>query len=702
MIVACYRPQQLLLKNHPLKTIRQELEVRGYCKDIHLAPFSARQVSTFIDNRLPGNVFPPSLAKAIERRSEGNPLFITNIIEYLIREKLIDKVSAQWSLCCDEQTVKTCLPDTLMQMLGYHIEQLDNETQTLLEAAAVACNSGTGDVQFSISQVAIATDKNPAWVEDKCQQLAHCNHFITDIIETASYPDSFKPDYSFTHGFYQQAFYQRLPARQRSLMHLKIGNHLESNRHRHDIELDSRLAVHFEQARNYSKAAYFLKSNAQTASQRGAHSDAKNSLMRAISLSNRLPDAQQKEKITLESYISLGPILIAEKGNTDPEIETHYLRAHELCQRVGHAQQMFPIVFGLRSFHLLSGHLNKAHELSKDLLFIAHEVGDEDLLLEAHVGLASSAFFLGKLTQSLSHAKDGIRQYQPHQHAFHVKQYGLDPGVFCYSRAAQTLWMLGHPDQAREQVTQSLNLAKQLEHPYSLAFALNNCAWISMYRGEADSTLKYAIDAATLASDYGFPFYKVWAQIMQAWALCCLGETQRGMSLSRASIEESKSMSSAIQSYLFTVLADIYLHAKAYDKGISVLDQIDKNAEYFLQAQRYHLRGRLLESKALTNRHAENADFQQALTYYEKSINFARRQKARSFEIRASISLARLLINQGNKTTAYTLLRPLVDECSEKSESADAITAKTLLGTCTRAPVICLESRKRLNKKNTA
>ena len=701
MIVACYRPTELALKNHPLKILKQELEVRGYSHEIRLTPFSRQQVSDYINKRLPGNLFPAWLAKAIELRSDGNPLFIINVIEYLLNENWINKPQDDWVLSCDEQTVKTCLPENLMQMLGYHIENLQPQIQQMLEAAAVTCNSSTGEIQFSIDQVANAIDEEPEWVEDQCQQLSRSQHFIASKKDTAWIDEEPQTSYTFTHGLYQQAFYQRLTNSKRTALHQKIGNYLESIYHHYEIELDSKLAVHFEQGRDYVKAANYLKKNAEKAAQRGVYSEAKNSLLRAFKLSKRLLNKQQSKQIDLETYISLGPIIIAEKGNTDADVEENYLNAHELCTEVGNTQQMFPIVFGLRSYNLLTGHLSKAHDLSKNLLMIAQELADEDLLLEAHVALASTAFFLGEFRQSLAHANDGISQYRPQRHAYHVKHYALDPGVFCYSRAAQTLWALGYPDQALDQVMQSLNLAKHLEHPYSLAFAHNNYAWVCLYRHEPESTKYHASEAVKLAKEYGFPFYKVWGQIMQGWAITRQGESNKGILLAQASTEEARSMASAIRSYLHTVMADIYLNAAEHDKGLAVLDDINNDAEYFLKSQRYHLRGNLLLKKLQAQIKHSNDDIEIVCQCFRKSVDCAKTQHARSFELRACTSLAQIFIQQGLKGKAHTLLKPVLEGFSEGKKSVDFLNAQALLEECRKTKIISLESIKN-TKINTA
>src|SRR5262249_37298683 len=178
---------------------------------------------------------------------------------------------------------------------------------------------------------------------------------------------------------------------------------------------------------------------------------------------------------------TLGPVLIATKGNAALEVEEAYTRARELCRQLGETSQLFPVLFGLRSFNLVRAELQAAHELGEQLLHLAQSVQDSDLLLEAHVALANTFFFLGECVQAREHAEQGIALYDSQKHRSHAFLYGLDPGVFCLSRTAHVLWLAGYPDQALKKNQASVILARKVPHPYSLAYALGNAAWFHQF-----------------------------------------------------------------------------------------------------------------------------------------------------------------------------------------------------------------------------
>ncbi|MGI9284587.1 MAG: AAA family ATPase [Pseudomonadales bacterium] len=682
LVIGCYRPVDLIVKNHALKAIKQELEVRGLCVEIPLELFSTHHVAAYIDARLPCNALPEDLATAIHARTDGNPLFTLNVIEYLHKRKWLEEIDGRWTLACDLETVKTCVPESLVQMLGYHIEQLQAEVQSVLQAAAVASDVGKGNVQFSTAEVAAALEKDSGWVEEHCDQLAQQGHFLRSVA-TNRWPDcTLLVRYEFTHGLYQKAFYRRVTAGKRAALHQRIGERMAHAFNARDNEIAAELAVHFEQGRDFARAARYLQKSAATASQRGVTSEAKNDLTQALELAVQLPEGLSRARLEMQLHTAMGTVLVAEKGNADPEVERSYKRARELCELAGDAASMFPIVFGLRSCSLLAGRLQEAHGLGQDLLKLAENVDDADLTAEAQVALASTAFFLGQFKQSLAHASSGIDIYSAERHAFHITHYGLDPGVFCRCRAAQALWSLGYPEQALRRVQEALTLALQLAHPYSLVFALNNHAWICMFRREAESALEHATQALQLANEHYLPFHAAWGQIMRGWALTAQGESAAGLALIQEGLAAPMSGADGVRSYLLTVLADAYCKAGDCAPGLAALDEIAVGAEHFLEAERYYLRGKLLlirETAAATNKQDTTHVFA-AEECFNKALECARSQHAKSFELRAAISLAGLWTRHGRAKQAQELLAPLIAWFDEGHATLDLVEASAMLG----------------------
>ncbi len=293
------------------------------------------------------------------------------------------------------------------------------------------------------------------------------------------------------------------------------------------------------------------------------------------------------------------------------------------------------------------------------------------------MALASTAYFLGRFKQSLTHTSAGIEAYATERHAFHVTQYGLDPGVFFHCRAAQALWSLGYPEQALRRVEEALAVAERLQHPYSLVFAINNHAWISMLRSEAQPVGEHAARAVKLAEEHSFPFLFAWGQVMQGWALTAQGDATPGLELMLTGLAAPTSVAAGLRSYLLTVLADAQLKAGNSTRGLAALDEIAPGAEYFLEAERHHLRGRLLLLTANSKNSEESITA--AESCFHNALESARSQHARSFELRAVVSLTKSWSQQGRVSQAEQILTPIVTWFDEGQPTADLLEARALL-----------------------
>ena len=150
-----------------------------------------------------------------------------------------------------------------------------------------------------------------------------------------------------------------------------------------------------------------------------------------------------------------------------------HTRAFALCQQMGEAPQLFPVVAGIWGFRFLRAEVPAADQLAAQLFRIAQSAGDPALLLWAHTLQGLTLSMRGESTAALRHLQEGVALYDPNLHGPDRTQVGAqDPKVTCLSYAAWTLWRLGYPDQARARIDEALTWAREVAHPFSLAFAL--------------------------------------------------------------------------------------------------------------------------------------------------------------------------------------------------------------------------------------
>ena len=248
-------------------------------------------------------------------------------------------------------------------------------------------------------------------------------------------------------------------------------------------------------------------------------------------LLNTLPETPQRDRQELALQTMLGPVLIATKGNAALEVGAAYKRALQLGRQSGEDARLFPVLFGLRSFHLVRAELQPAFELAQQLGSLAESVQDSGLLVEAHLAQGNSLFLFGKLIPALEHLERAISLYDPQAHHAHAFVYGLDPGVFCLARAAWLLALLGHSDQASKKMEEAVALAHRQSHAFSLAVALVHGTPVFDIRREWPALQQQAEAVIALCREQGFGSILAQATMYRGYALAQQGQTEEGIAL---------------------------------------------------------------------------------------------------------------------------------------------------------------------------
>jgi predicted ATPase len=376
--------------------------------------------------------------------------------------------------------------------------------------------------------------------------------------------------------------------------------------------------------------------------------------------------------------MTLGPALRATKGGRSPEVERLNTRARELCEQVGEPPQLFRVLWGFWLMYNARGDHQTMRALGEQLLSLARRLEDPDLLLEAHHALWTSLISGGELVAARMHQEQGLRLYDPQRHRTHAALYsGHDPGVCCRYRAAPALWVLGYPDQAVASSQAALALAQQLAHPLSLAIALYWAAVLHHLRREATLTQAHAEAAMTLATDQEFLQILAQATPQRGWALAASGHGEEGIAQIRQGLAAYQ-VTGAIrdQPYHLALLAEAYAQAGETTEGLEAVGEalatVAKSAVRWWEAELHRLRGELLLQHAVAPPQEAEACFQQAL-------DIARRQQAKSLELRAVMSLSRLWQLHGKRAEAHELLAPVYAWFTEGFDTADLQEAKALL-----------------------
>jgi predicted ATPase len=481
--------------------------------------------------------------------------------------------------------------------------------------------------------------------------------------------------YTFKHTMVQDVAYQSLLKSRREQLHSRIAQVLEERFPETAETQPELLAQHYTAAGLYDQAVDYWHQAGQRASERSADEEAIAHLTRGLELARTLPDPAQSARQELKILVALGEPLVAAKGFGAPEVGITYSRALELCKQGGNPRHLFPTIWGLWHFHRGRGALQTARDLGDDLKGLAERYGDPTLLLAAHQALGHSLYHLGQLSAALTHLEQARTGLDPKLDPSPHLRYGVAPPVQCTASLAQVLWCLGYPDQGLQRSREAVRLARKLSHLHSLTCSMYFAIRLHLLRGETREADELAEAALALSTKQGFTFWTALVVFMEGWSLCLQGREAEGIARMRTGFADAEATGAKMMRPMFcTLLTEAYGQVGQLEDArqtlASALDAVEESGQRHYEAETYRFKGEL---------HRREANPEQAGICFQRAIDIARHQQAKSWELRAAISLALLWRDQGKQTEARDLLAPIYGWFTEGFDTADLKGAKALL-----------------------
>jgi class 3 adenylate cyclase/predicted ATPase len=636
---------------------------KTYYTQLRLDPLPPMSADEFLQALLGDDPSLEPLTRQLIMRTESNPFFLEESVRTLVETGVLIGERGAYRL---GQTVLTIqIPATVQAVLAARIDRLPPEAKHLLQTAAVI---GT-EVPFPLLH-AIAELPEVAVHGDLAYLQA-----AEFLYETRLFPEHV---YTFKHALTQEVAYNAVLLERRRALHERVAQAIEGLFVERLPEHYNTLAHHYSRSGNTAKAVDYLHHAGQQAVERSAYPEAIGHLTAALDLLPTVLESHARTQQELRVQLTLGPALRATTGGGTAEVERLYTRARALCEQVGEPPQLFRVLWGLWRVYFQRGDYPMLQTIGAQLFSLAERLHDPDLLLEAHHALWATLFFGGELAAAQPHLAQGMRFYDPQRHRAHATLYsGHDPGVCCRMATAQSLWLLGYPDRAVTSIEAALVLAQQLAHPLSLAFALYWAAMLHHFRREATRTQAHAEAAMTLATSERFPLQLAQATPLRGWALAARGHWEEG----RVQIQQGLAAyhatgATANQPYYLALLAEVAAQGGQSAAGLRALAKalatLPTSGVRWWAAELSRLKGELLLQHAVAQPEEVEACFQHAL-------DMARRQQAKSLELRAAMSLSRLWQQQGKRAAARELLAPVYGWFTEGFDTADLQEARALL-----------------------
>jgi len=634
---------------------------KSYYSQLRLDPLGGSDGAAMLAALLGESIELDPLKRLITERTGGNPFFIEEIVQSLFDEGALvrnGEVKVARSLS------QLRLPATVQGILAARIDRQPNEHKQLLQTLSVI---GRESSLSLLSQVASHVD---AQLQQMLTDL-QVGEFIYEQPATTGI------EYVFKHALTQEVAYNSLLIEHRKQLHERAGLAMESI---FASQLDdhlTQLAHHYSLSDNADKAIEYLGRAGQQALQRSSQADAVTSLSAAVDLLQKIPEGSDRIRRELPLQLALGQASIVLKGWAAQEVERAFTRALEICAQLGDPPEVFSALMGLWAMYHVRGLYRPAREQAHELLRRAQSTNNPTLLIMAHYAVGETSLHTGELLLARKHQSSLLSLYDRKRDSTLAFLIGADPKQSALSYAGWTQWFLGYPDQAVESGSQAILAAQAVSHPNSLAAAEFFSTIVRILRREPLLVLENAERVFAFSAEHGLGAWSLFAPLHRGWAMTQLGRYEEGIEQIRQIANVAHAAGADIgRTNTLRWLAEGYAANGRIDEALAIvaeaLTAVEEQAERLYEPEIHLLKGELLLRQSQSN--AEEAQ-----SCFEYAIEVAHRQSAKSSELRAATSLARLLASHGRRDEARTILAEIYNWFTEGFDTADLKDAKALL-----------------------
>jgi class 3 adenylate cyclase/predicted ATPase len=636
---------------------------RAHIAQLTLTRLSRLQVGRMVTAVAGGKALPTEVVQQIITKSDGVPLFVEELIKLVLASGLLREHEDHYALTGPLPPL--AIPATLHDALMARLDQL----ATAKVVAQLGATIGR-EFPYELLRAVAPMDELELW--RSLVQLVRAEV----LYQRGALPQA---TYLFKHALIQEAAYQSLLKSTRQQYHQRIAQVLAAQFPETTATQPELLARHYTEADLRAQALPYWHQAGQRANARSAYAEALQLLTTGLEVLATVPETPARHQHELDLLIALAWALRVIKGPAAPELEPILTRAAALGQQAGEPPQRF-VVLNLRyGFHFIRAEYQVAQAMAEQLLDLAHHQHDPALLLEAHHALGQTLYHVGAFTPARIHQEQGITLSDPQRPAppDTTSGTGTRLGVSCRALVARVLWVLGYPDQAVQRGQEALTLAHTLARPYDLADGLLHSVYLHSHRGEWQTAQTHAEAALALATEHGFAFYEARGALYRGAVLAAQGQSEEGIAQMRQALAALRATGSVVSmSGHLAQLAKACGQVGQVDEGRHLLAEalamVDTTGERHTEAELHRLKGELL--LVLPTDHTTEAE-----ACFKQALDIAHRQQAKSWELRAAMSLARLWQQQGKRAAAYDLLAPVYGWFTEGFDTADLQDAKVLL-----------------------
>ena len=671
-ILGAFRPAEVALgrgeERHPLEPILHELKRDFGEIEIEAGKTEARQfVDDFIDSE--PNGLGPKFRKTLYSQTKGHPLFTVELLRNmeergaLVRDKdgrLTEGPELDWST----------LPARVDAVIEERVQRLNEKLREILTIASVEGEEFTAEVVARIQKEEVRE-----LIKLLSRELDKRHHLVSakGIRQLEKQRLS---SYLFQHILFQRYLYNSLDEVERAELHEEVGNILEVLYGKQAEEIAVQLARHFLEAGIVSKAIDYFHKAGNKAVRLSAGAEAIVHYNKALELLKKLPETPERDQQELALQLALAVPLMSTKGFGAPELGQAVVRARELCDQMGDTPQRFTALVQLATYYATTAQYRTALKLREQITQIAGQSKDPMLEAISYYVHVWPLLNVGELVQTVEHCKHAMAGYDPEKHGFMAYLFGYDLGVLNLGFGSWAQWILGYPDQALRQLEEAMNIARKLGHPHTLAFIILGACELNWFLGNFPQINKDTEEIVPLCEKNGFIYIGAHGYFYRGERAVLEGKVKEGIAQMRQSLAIMEATGTmTCFSRLRARVADACRKAGALEEGLSAVDwafeAVEKYDERYMEAELYRLKGELLRMRGEPEKEVEK--------YFRQAIEISRQRLAKSWELRATMSLSRLWQSQGKREEAKKALKEVYSWFTEGFTTPDLIEAKALL-----------------------
>jgi serine/threonine protein kinase/predicted ATPase len=612
--------------------------------------------------KMAGDMLPESVIEQVYDRADGVPLFVEEFTK-MVRESGASDRAGQGE-AGSKGWLRREIPATLQDLLMARLDRMEGDR----DVAQLAATLGR---EFSYELLAAVVSVDEPTLQAELTKLVQA-----EILYTKGRAPGCS--YIFKHALVEDALYNALVKNKRQQFHGRIAQVLEA---RFPLTVKSQpelLAHHFTEAGLTETAiGYWLKAGLRSR-ERSAEIEAIGHLNRGLALLEALGESSTRDARELELLIALGTAYITSRGYAAPEIGPVFRRARTLCERLGQSPQLVAIVVGIWEWHFVRGEFQLCRELVAEAMEFARPLDDPGAMMEAFYVAGQTMLYQADFAGARDTFATAIAEFNdPERVKFWAAQTSHHAEVNVRCNLAVALWHLGYPDQALKVNQEVCGLAREIGHPFSLAYCLHHTGWLSTYCRLGAKVQVTAEEEIAISAEQGFALWHATGMFFRGAGILQQGRLEESLPLILKGLNAFRSTGAELLlPFQLSVLGDAYIQASRFEEAHAALDEglalAEKNGDRIQEAELHRLKGELSLAESPDQVSAAEDRFTLA-------IETARRQRSRALELRSTISLARLWQRQGRRGEAHRMLAAVHDTYTEGRTTPDLVEATALL-----------------------